>query len=173
MIVSKSMASAPTVLLIAALSCPSVTAHEKAEQRLAVDVASAPSESMAEGYSGLYEAESVSSACLADTLLVTSSSEKPDVLHVKAEAFFDKGMCNFAGSGAVESGVLIAIDPDEPTCPLTISWIDGNTVQLKLSVGCMPFYCGEAGNLDGQMLVRTHHGASQGSDKSCPDRERR
>lgn len=67
--------------------------------------------------------------------------------------FFNGHTCEFSGIGDLHGSDLVAVDPDNTACPLTLS-CQGASVELKQSDECRSYYCGARGSINGSVLNR-------------------
>lgn len=61
--------------------------------------------------------------------------------------------CEFDGTGEREGPRLIAIDPEFPSCPMTLR-NRGNQIQLSQASECRFNFCGARGSIDGAVFFR-------------------
>lgn len=59
--------------------------------------------------------------------------------------------CTFAGAGKLNGRELVAVDPDNQDCSVTLSF-KGKAVQISQADQCRPYYCGARGSISGTIL---------------------
>lgn len=84
-----------------------------------------------------------------DDLIIQKAS---DQYSVELSFVFSNGhTCEFGGVGVLNGKELVAVDPEYPDCPLTLSF-KGQAVQLTQADQCRYYYCGARGSINGTTL---------------------